>query len=147
MIRYSSFNLKWFRAFTVQTQACASDHNDLQKEKGESNQNSRKSSLRNSISSANNATGYQTFESNGNQNDTILVSHQDDCVTAPKGGRKIALRDFFTVLALSFHSVFEGLAIGLEPTTDHVILLFAGSIFVMSDFHKRETFHFPTIIT
>ena len=59
-------------------------------------------------------------------------------MTAPKGGRKIALRDFFTVLALSFHSVFEGLAIGLEPTTDHVILLFAGSIFVMSDFHKRE---------
>jgi len=113
------------RAFTVQTQACVSDHNDLQKEKGENNQNSRKSSLRNSISSANNATGYQTFENNGNQNDIMAVSHQDDCVTAPKGGRKIALRDFFTVLALSFHSVFEGLAIGLEPTTDHVILLFA----------------------
>ena len=43
-------------------------------------------------------------------------------------GRKIALRDFFTVLALSFHSVFEGLAIGLEPTSEDVLLLFAGKI-------------------
>ena len=137
-MKYSIELLKWFRAFTVQTQACVSDHNDLQKEKGENNQNSRKSSLRNSISSANNTTGYQTFENNGNQNDIMAVSHQDDCVTAPKGDRKIALRDFFTVLALSFHSVFEGLAIGLEPTTDHVILLFAGSIFIMNDSDKRN---------
>jgi len=38
---------------------------------------------------------------------------------------KSSLRDFFTVLALSFHAVFEGLAIGLEPDSKDVWLLFA----------------------
>ena len=41
-------------------------------------------------------------------------------------GRKIALRDFFTVLALSFHAVFEGLAIGLEPDSKNIWVLFGG---------------------
>ena len=40
---------------------------------------------------------------------------------------KSSLRDFFTVLALSFHAVFEGLAIGLESETKDVWMLFAGS--------------------
>ena len=36
------------------------------------------------------------------------------------------LRDFITVLSLSFHSIFEGLAVGLESTTGNVWKLFAG---------------------
>ena len=40
--------------------------------------------------------------------------------------RKSALRDFFTVLALSFHAVLEGLAVGLEPDTTSTWILFAG---------------------
>ena len=37
-----------------------------------------------------------------------------------------SIRDFVTMLALSFHAVFEGLAIGLEPDTGDVWKLFAG---------------------
>ena len=69
-------------------------------------------------------TTYVQFE--GNNDPHIHHSHQEHCVTASGSGRKIALRDFFTVLALSFHSVFEGLAIGLEEGLTNVWLLFAG---------------------
>jgi zinc transporter ZupT len=41
---------------------------------------------------------------------------------------KSSLRDFFTVLALSFHAVFEGLAVGLETDSKDVWLLFAGNL-------------------
>ena len=34
------------------------------------------------------------------------------------------LRDFFTVLALSFHAVFEGLAVGLEESSPDVWTMF-----------------------
>ena len=37
------------------------------------------------------------------------------------------LRDFLTVLALSCHAIFEGLAIGLEDEADAVWTLFAGN--------------------
>ena len=40
--------------------------------------------------------------------------------------RKVLLRDFFAVLALSFHAVFEGLAIGLESESTKIWILFAG---------------------
>lgn len=39
--------------------------------------------------------------------------------------QKTSLRDFFTVLALSFHAIFEGLAVGLESAPGDVWLLFA----------------------
>lgn len=42
-----------------------------------------------------------------------------------------SLRDFFTVLALSFHAVFEGLAVGLERDTQDVWTLFAGIKFLL----------------
>ena len=42
-------------------------------------------------------------------------------------GRQIALRDFFTVLAISFHAVFEGLAVGLTPDSADIWILFAGT--------------------
>jgi len=43
----------------------------------------------------------------------------------PSGSSSSPLRDFFTVLALSFHSVFEGLAVGLEKDAKDVWALFA----------------------
>ena len=45
----------------------------------------------------------------------------------PSGGSSTstAIRDFCTVLALSFHAVFEGLAVGLEESTEDVWTLFA----------------------
>ena len=56
-------------------------------------------------------------------------SHQpNNTNSSPVGnGRKIALRDFFTVLALSFHAVFEGLAVGLESDAAAIWTLFGGN--------------------
>ena len=59
-------------------------------------------------------------------NDHVHHSHQENRLQVTNG-RKIALRDFFTVLALSFHAVFEGLAIGLEPESADIWILFAGN--------------------
>ena len=63
-------------------------------------------------------------QSNGNSH--VHHSHQENSLQVTNG-RKIALRDFFTVLALSFHAVFEGLAIGLEPSSSDIWILFAGN--------------------
>ena len=65
-------------------------------------------------------------QSNDN-NSHVHHSHQANSLQKTNG-RKIALRDFFTVLALSFHAVFEGLAIGLEPDSADIWILFAGNI-------------------
>ena len=82
-------------------------------------------------------TDYQTFErgnktilsqteNNNSGNSHVHHSHQENSLQV-KNGRKIALRDFFTVLALSFHAVFEGLAIGLESSSSDIWILFAGN--------------------
>ena len=78
---------------------------------------------------------YQTFD-NGNgasvhinqQNDDSHIghSHQENG-SKVKNGRRIALRDFFTVLALSIHAIFEGMAIGLEEHSADIWILFAGT--------------------
>ena len=49
---------------------------------------------------------------------------------------KSSLRDFFTVLALSFHAVFEGLAVGLETDSKDVWLLFAGKLVTIQILRK-----------
>ena len=40
--------------------------------------------------------------------------------------RKSSIRDFLTVVALSFHAVFEGMAVGLEDSISSVWTLFTG---------------------
>ena len=55
-------------------------------------------------------------------------SAEDSCENDTNPFTKSSLRDFFTVLALSFHAVFEGLAVGLESESKDVWLLFAGKI-------------------
>ena len=45
-----------------------------------------------------------------------------------------SVRDFLTVLALSCHAIFEGLAVGLEKDSDAVWTLFAGDDFVLDFF-------------
>ena len=50
--------------------------------------------------------------------------------------RKLAFRDFIIVLALSLHAVFEGLAIGLEPHSADIWILFAGKILNFVFFHN-----------
>ena len=56
----------------------------------------------------------------------MVISGTDEFCEADDNNpfTKSAMRDFFTVLALSLHAVFEGLAIGLESEYNDVWLLF-----------------------
>ena len=49
-----------------------------------------------------------------------------------------SVRDFLTVLALSCHAIFEGLAVGLEKDSEAVWTLFAG--FVLDFFFDCHSF-------
>ena len=64
--------------------------------------------------------------------DATASNSSDDkrCQNDASPYTKSSLRDFFTVLALSFHAVFEGLAVGLETDSKDVWLLFAGNFIV-----------------
>ena len=69
-------------------------------------------------------------------------SPDESCQNDASPYTKSSLRDFFTVLALSFHAVFEGLAIGLEPDSKDVWLLFAGNFIV---YHETKRLHLDVI--
>ena len=66
---------------------------------------------------------------------TSNSSPDESCQNDASPYTKSSLRDFFTVLALSFHAVFEGLAIGLEEESKDVWLLFAGNFIVTKSFY------------
>ena len=55
-----------------------------------------------------------------------MLEHEADVNFKSLNEKQILLRDFFAVLALSFHAVFEGLAIGLESDLTKIWILFAG---------------------
>lgn len=61
----------------------------------------------------------------------------ETCSTAEESNSKSALRDFLTVLALSLHAVFEGLAVGLEKDTKDVWILFAGKFKLLKYLKKN----------
>ena len=68
-----------------------------------------------------------------NSSQESLIDHDESTIDDEEldnfkaaDGRKVLLRDFFAVLALSFHAVFEGLAIGLESESTKIWILFAG---------------------
>ena len=73
-------------------------------------------------------TDYRTFERDATPHPRFSQQHHSHQGNGFKlsNERKRALRDFFTVLALSFHAVLEGLAIGLESESSDVWILFAG---------------------
>ena len=52
--------------------------------------------------------------------------HVNDARHQSTTTRKATIRDFLTVMALSLHAVFEGLAVGLESDTGKLWTLFAG---------------------
>ena len=54
-----------------------------------------------------------------------------------------SMRDFLTVLALSFHSIFEGLAVGLESSVENVWKLFAGNIYTSATSVKCNIIFMP----
>ena len=69
-------------------------------------------------------------------------SPDESCQNDASPYTKSSLRDFFTVLALSFHAVFEGLAVGLETDSKDVWLLFAGNFIV---YHVIKSFQLEVI--
>ena len=66
------------------------------------------------------------LDSNHSSSQESLLEHEIDVNFKPLNDKQILLRDFFAVLALSFHAVFEGLAIGLESDLTKIWILFAG---------------------
>ena len=62
----------------------------------------------------------------------------DSCSTTEESNSKSALRDFLTVLALSLHAVFEGLAVGLEKDTKDVWILFAGKFKLLKSHYSKS---------
>ena len=53
---------------------------------------------------------------------------QGPCCNEEEEHSKSSLRDFFVVLALTFHAILEGIAVGLEPEVNDVWLLFSGEL-------------------
>ena len=51
---------------------------------------------------------------------------EESCCNDEHEHSKSSLRDFFVVLALTFHAILEGIAVGLEEDLNDVWLLFAG---------------------
>ena len=66
------------------------------------------------------------LDSNHTSSQESLLEHETDVNFKSLNEKQILLRDFFAVLALSFHAVFEGLAIGLESDLTKIWILFAG---------------------
>jgi len=131
------------QSFSIHSAACEAGLIDIQKcaspRVGESPRNTRR---KRTISYPSTTTNYKTFyskelESNANFAGTSATlkkiaeatasnsSPDESCQNDASPYTKSSLRDFFTVLALSFHAVFEGLAVGLETDSKDVWLLFA----------------------
>ena len=58
----------------------------------------------------------------------FFVDRRFQCCNEEEDHSKSSLRDFFVVLALTFHAILEGIAVGLEPEVNDVWLLFAGKV-------------------
>ena len=134
------------RSFSIHSQACEAGLVDMQKCASTPRPEDLEgpgTRRRRTISYPASLPNYKTFNSNPGLQTPISAavpstsrviirttesstsSSEESCPDSD-GLSKSALRDFFTVLALSFHAVFEGLAVGLENEAKDVWLLFAG---------------------
>ena len=69
---------------------------------------------------------YQTFEGRRTGSEGGVRARERSGSVASIGGKASTVRNFLTVLALSLHAVFEGLAVGLEDSSNSMWTLFAG---------------------
>ena len=79
-----------------------------------------------------NTANYQTFNGSSSDNSKNSPGSSNDqiddvCCDDEDQDSKSSLRDFLVVLALTFHAVLEGIAVGLESELNDVWLLFAGT--------------------
>ena len=111
-----------FRAFSIHSQPGISDVqlNQLKQVEDAKNQNQTTSSVLQE--NKNGGSNYNTFHDSKNDSESSFE--------APDVNHHIptssSLRDFLVVLALTFHAVLEGIAVGLEGDVNDVWLLFAG---------------------
>ena len=138
------------QSFSIHSQTCEAGLIDIQKcdspRIGESPRNTRRqrtssypASLTNyktfgttnkELESSNSAAGTTALKLQKQSSESSTLSPlEDSCQDDSNPFTKKTLRDFFTVLALSFHAVFEGLAVGLETEAHDVWLLFAGILY------------------
>ena len=110
-------HFSYFRAFSVHSQACEAGVIDVQVQPATESSNIKNDTVK-----------YQTFD----ESNSKKPKHQTACydVSYFKDGddptSSSSLRDLMVVLALTFHAIFEGIAVGLEDEVEHVWLLFAG---------------------
>ena len=113
-------NCLHFRAFSVHSQACEAGVIDVQIQPAPA------TDLSQNIKS--NSVKYQTFDETNSKKpkhqtacyDVSYFKEEEDQTSSS------SLRDFLVVLALTFHAIFEGIAVGLEEEAHDVWLLFAG---------------------
>ena len=75
---------------------------------------------------------YKTFpdESKAKQraSESSVITTSELCCDDEDKVSKSPLRDFLVVLALTFHAVLEGTAVGLEKDLNDIWILFAGTV-------------------
>ena len=83
---------------------------------------------------------YQTFECRRTGSEGGVRARERSGSVASIGGKASTVRNFLTVLALSLHAVFEGLAVGLEDSSNSMWTLFAGKGVAEVRFQEKRFF-------
>ena len=120
-----------YRSFSIHSQACEAGLTDTQRVQLDSER-------RRTISHppVSNQMDYKTFpdESKAKQRtseSSVITTNSNTselCCDDEDKVSKSPLRDFLVVLALTFHAVLEGTAVGLEKDLNDIWILFAGTV-------------------
>jgi len=115
------------RALSIHSHACEAGLSETQKlNPDEDDDNALKT--KNILISANdylNISDAKTSRKNSCYAQTLSSEETGPCCNEEEEQSKSSLRDFFVVLALSFHAILEGVAVGLESEVNGVWLIFA----------------------
>jgi len=118
------------RAFSIHSQACEAglSETQMQLQKLNPDDDDEGMKTKNILISANdylNFSDAKTFSKNSSYAQTLSSEETGPCCNEEEEHSKSSLRDFFVVLALTFHAILEGIAVGLEPEVNDVWLLFS----------------------
>ena len=134
------------KTLSIHSQACEAGLTDIQIHQlnqqyniNNTTKRRRTVSLGPAVLTSTTTTNYMTFPDNsknestgknpkGTKKTSSISSKEteESCCNDEHEHSKSSLRDFFVVLALTFHAILEGIAVGLEEDLNDVWLLFAG---------------------
>lgn len=134
------------KTLSIHSQACEAGLTDIQIHQLNQQYNINNTKRRRTVSlgpavlTSTITTNYMTFPDNsknesstgkkpkGTKKTSSISSKEteESCCNDEHEHSKSSLRDFFVVLALTFHAILEGIAVGLEEDLNDVWLLFAG---------------------